>query len=77
MSIWTTQEVHDAAVAALKIDRVRAQTGTAAFVEVHIHGHGTMAALMRRVEEQWTIDRLYTPEHEIPGAVAVVVVGVW
>jgi hypothetical protein len=77
VSIWHTQEIHDVATAALRL-HAAARTATAALVEVSIVGFGTSAALLlRKTEGEWTIDRLYTADHVLPGAVAVVVVGVW
>jgi len=76
MSIWKTQEVHDAACRVLGL-HTAAGTATHALVEVLIPGFGTTAALMQKDHELWTIQRLYTAEHELPGAVAVIVVGLW
>lgn len=76
MSIWKTNEVNDAAIRVLGLAPA-AKDATHALVEVAIPGFGTTAALMQRTEAAWTILRLYTADHEIPGAAAVVVVGVW
>ena len=76
MSIWKTQEVHDAATRVLELAPT-AKEATHALVEVAVPGFGTTAALMQKEGAAWRIVRLYTAEHEIPGAAAVVVVGVW
>ncbi len=76
MSIWQTQEVHDAATRVLELHKA-AKTARKALVEVSIGGFGTTAALMQKDQGTWQIERLYHAEHEIPGAVGVVVVGLW
>ncbi len=76
MSIWHTQEVHDAATKVLELSKA-AKTARHALVEVSIGGFGTTAALMQRDQGTWSIGRLYTADHEIPGAVGVIVVGLW
>jgi hypothetical protein len=75
VSIWHTQEVHDAATRVLLLHHA-AKTATHALVEVYIAGFGTTAALMKK-NGDWQIDRLYTADREMPGAVGVVVVGIW
>jgi hypothetical protein len=75
VSIWHTQEVHDAATKVLSL-HTGAATATHALVEVSMAGFGTTAALMRR-NGDWQIERLYTADHEMPGAVGVLVKGVW
>lgn len=76
MSIWKTQEVHDAACRVLDLAPT-AKAATHALVEVAVPGFGTTAALMQRQGPDWTIARLYTADHVIPGTAAVVVVGLW
>jgi hypothetical protein len=80
VSIWHTQEVHDAATRVLAL-HPGAPAATHALVEVTIAAQRpahTAAALMARdAAGVWTIARLYTADHEIPGAVVVCVVGLW
>jgi len=76
VSIWKTQEVHDAATRVLDLAPA-AKDATHALVEVAVPGFGTTAALMQREGAAWAIARLYTADHVIPGTAAVVVVGVW
>jgi len=76
MSIWKTNEVNDAAVRVLLLHPA-AKTATHALIDVTIVGFGTTGALMTWQGGAWRIDRLYGAEHELPGAVGVVVVGIW
>ncbi len=78
MSIWHTQRVHEAAVKVLALHvHVAEVEAMHAFVDVSIRGEGTSGALMVFENGEWRIDRLYTAEHVLPGAVGVVVWGVW
>jgi len=76
MSIWKTQEVHDASVRVLLL-HPGAKTATHALIDVTIVGFGTTGALMIWADGEWRIDRLYQAAHELPGAVGVVVIGIW
>ena len=79
MSIWHTQAVYDVAVGALA-GYPGADAATHALVEVRVATDRppyTTAALLTRSATNWDVTRLYTADHEIPGAVAVVVIGVW
>ena len=76
MSIWKTQAVNDAAVRVLLL-HPEATTATHALIDVTIVGFGTTGGLMIWESGEWRIDRLYAAEHELPGAVGVVVVGIW
>jgi hypothetical protein len=78
MSIWLTQQVHEAACKVLALYvHVTAAVATHAFVDVSIRGQGTTGALMVLEDGEWRIDRLYMAEHPLPGAVGVVVWGTW
>lgn len=80
MSIWHTQAVYDVAVGALA-DDPRAPAAQQAFVEVRLASdrppHTAGVLLVKSAVGTWDVGRLYTADHEIPGAVAVVVIGVW
>jgi len=79
VSVWHTQEVLDVATAALAAQPAAA-TATAALLEVRMptdRPPHTAAVLMRKRADGWAIARLYTADQEIPGAVPVVIVGLW
>lgn len=84
VSIWHTQAVHDAATIVLAL-HPGIGPASHALVEVTLPALDaaagqlrTAAALMvRSAVGVWEVRRLYTADHEIPGAVAVVVIGVW
>jgi len=77
VSIWATQEVHDAAVRVLAT-HIPARIARHALVEVGGRDTGTSAALMHKsLVGAWEIERLYTADHVIPGEIGVVIVGVW
>jgi len=77
VSIWSTQEVHDAAVRVLAA-HPPAHQARHALVEVGGRTTGTAAALMMKtLVGSWEIERLYTADHTIPGEIGVVIVGVW
>jgi hypothetical protein len=77
VSIWSTQEVHDAATKVLAL-HLAAKTAQHALVEVGGRSTGTAAALMTKsLVGVWEIERLYTADHTIPGEIGVVIVGVW
>jgi len=75
MSIWHTQEVHDAATRVLAL-HPGADAATCALVEVTIL-EVTTAALLAKHAGAWEIVRLYTVEAQLPGEVGVAVIGVW
>ena len=77
MTIWSTQEVHDAVMAVLPLHAPAANC-THALIEVGHVDRGTTAALMRRSAiGVWEIDRLYTAEHSLPGEIGVLIIGLW
>jgi hypothetical protein len=77
VSIWSNQEVHDAAVRVLTA-HPPARSARHALVEVGGRDTGTAAALMiKSLVGAWEIERLYTADHTIPGEIGVVIVGVW
>jgi hypothetical protein len=77
VSIWSNQEVHDAAVRVLTA-HPPAKLARHAFIEVGGRDTGTAAALMGKSSVgAWEVERLYTADHTIPGEIGVVIVGVW
>jgi hypothetical protein len=77
MSIFETQEIHDAVTAVLRIHPAWTEKHFA-LVEVSTLGVGTKAALMRRSDRiPWEIVTIYTADHYTPGTAGVIVLGVW
>lgn len=76
--IYATQMLNNAAVHALALHPGAAHPRkTRALVTISVDGQGTKAVTMLKTCDEWAIENIYTADHYLPGAVGVVVLGVW